>query len=284
MAEVVQRAVIDGVARVFEPPPRVTITLGPVPARGPIVTPVDWSAGDRAIAQYFWASTEKDAVAWEVPEADVQRVINFGMKAQPVPHGTPFGHGHLTIHIDRVPLAIVGQLIRHRVQHQSEGGVPLWAFDWAPNISQKSYRYVRAGGTTPREANLEDLVYLPLVEELRGQQGRPGSYRYEPIHPDVGWGMVARIVEQAEAAWDLYLELTEGGMAPEQARFWLPQATYTRLYATASYRNWLTWLVQRADPTAQLEVRQIAEQVEPIVAQCIPLTHGLWLSHGRRPL
>lgn len=256
--------------------------LPPAPSRGPIVTPIDWSAGDRAIAQYFWASTEKDATAWEAPEQDIQRVINFGMKAQPVVHGTPFGHGHLTIHVDRVPLAIVGQLIRHRVQHQSEEGEPLWAFDWMPNISQKSYRYVRAGGTSPREANLGDLVYLPEPGELRGQQGRPGSYRYEPLtRDDTDW-MTQAIREQAERAWALYLELVEGGMAPEQARFWLPQAVYTRLYATASYRNWLSWLLMRGDPTAQAEVRQIAEQVEPIIEQCIPMTYRLWMSHGRR--
>ena len=54
--------------------------------------------------------------------------------------------------------------------------------------------------------------------------------------------------------------------------------------ATASYRNWLTWLVQRNDSHAQAEIVQVATQVEEIVAQCIPITYDLWLSHGRRPL
>src|SRR4051794_37386462 len=134
------------------------------------------------------------------------------------------------------------------MQHLSEEGEPAWAFDWAPNISQKSYRYVRAGGQSPHEANLDELVYLPTEGELRGQQGRPGQYRYEPLQGK-GW-LVDRIHEEAQRAWELYLELTEHGVAPEQARFWLPQATLTRLYATASYRNWLSWLVQRTDPTA----------------------------------
>src|SRR3954449_11817478 len=117
---------------------------------------------------------------------------------------------------------------------------------------------------------------------LRGRQGRPGDYEYvPPLEADTGH-LAARIREEADRAWALYLELTEQGVAPEQARFWLPQGTLTRLYATDSYRNWLSWLVQRNDPHAQLETRLIAEQVEAIVAQCIPITYGLWESHGRR--
>jgi thymidylate synthase (FAD) len=270
--------------RVFSPPPRPVITLPPTPTRGPVVTPIDWSAGDRAIAQAFWASTEKDGDAWTCSEEAVTRVINFGMKARPVVHGTPFGHGHLTIHVDRLPLAIAGQLIRHRVQHQSEDGSPLDSLDWLPNISQKSYRYVVAGGMSPDDAAIEDVMWIPEAGELRTQEGSPGAYSYEPLRPLVASGMVAAITEQAEAAWELYLSLITGGLAPEQARLILPQSTFTRMYITASYRNWLSWLVQRNDSHAQGEVVQVAEQVEEIISQCIPITYALWLSHGRRSL
>jgi len=284
MSQSTQRIDLREDLRVFSPLPRPTITLPPAPARGPVVTPIDWSAGDRFIAQTFWASTEKDGDAWTCSEESVTRVINFGMGAKPVVHGTPFGHGHLTVHVDRLPLAIAGQMIRHRVQHQSEDGLPLWAMDWLPNISQKSYRYVTAGGKRPREANLEDLIHLPEAGELRTQEGSPGAYSYEPLtRNDTDW-MIAAIRTQAAVSLDLYLNLVDGGLAPEQARFVLPQSTLTRLYATASYRNWLSWLVQRNDRHAQAEVVQVAEQVEEIIRQCIPITYDLWLSHGRRSL
>ena len=274
----------SGPAREFAPLPRPTITLPAAPSRGPVVTPIDWSAGDRFIAQTFWASTEKDGDAWTCSDEAVTRVINFGMGAKPVVHGTPFGHGHLTVHVDRLPLAIAGQMIRHRVQQISEDGEPMWAFDWIPNISQKSYRYVTAGGAHPREANLDDLMYLPEAHELRTQEGRAGAYSYAPVETERAAWMVGVIQGQARIAWEAYLALVENGLAPEQARFVLPQSTLTRLYATASYRNWLTWLVQRNDSHAQAEVVQVAEQVEAIMAQCIPITYDLWLSHGRRPL
>jgi thymidylate synthase (FAD) len=243
------------------------------------VTPVDWSAGDRAIAQYFWASTDKDQTAWSCSENTVLRVLNFGMGAQPVVHGTPFGHGHLTVHVDRVPLYVVGQLIRHRVQHQSGAGL-----DWLPNVSQKSYRYVTAGGPRPEEVDLSELMAIPEPGELRYQEGRPGEYRYVPIEEDLAVTLAADIRRAAEDAWGTYLGLVARGVAPEQARMVLPQSTLTRLYITASYRNWLTWLVQRDDPHTQAETRQVAAQVDAIISQCIPLTYQLWLSHGRRPL
>lgn len=280
--EVTHGPVGPGEVRTFSPRPRPTITLPPAPRRGPIVTPVDWSAGDRLMAQCFWASTDKDASAWTCDEREVARVINFGMKAEPVPHGTPFGHGHLTVHVDRLPLPIAGQMIRHRVQQFSGQQSAISDQDWAPNISQKSYRYVVASGD-----DLDSVMWIPEPEELRTQEGRPGAYEYHPLaETDAGIaeGMATAIRHLSETVWGAYQTLIAGGLAPEQARMFLPQGTYTRLYATASYRNWLTWLVQRNDRHAQAEIRQVAAQVEAIVEQCIPITYGLWLSHGRRPM
>jgi len=270
--------------RVFSPRPRPTIALPEAPSRGPVVTPIDWSAGDRLTAQCFWASTDRDVTAWSCSEAEVQRVINFGLKAQPVPHGTPFGHGHLTIHVDRCPLPIAGQLIRHRVQHISDDGSLIGDLDWGPNVSQKSYRYVTAGGSDPELMRPSEIMWLPEASELRTQKGRPGAYTYEPMEQVQAEHVLAGIRHGLQDAWDLYLDLIDRGLAPEQARMLLPQGTLTRLYITASYRNWLTWLVQRNDSHAQKEIRAVADQVEAIIEQCIPITYGLWLSHGRRPL
>lgn len=254
--------------RRFEPPPRADVYLENAPESGPLVTPVDWCAGDRAVAQYFWTSTDKDETAWTCSEDEVRRVIAFGMKATPVPHGTPFGHGHLTVHVDRLPLAIAMQMLRHRVQSLS-GEV-----DWAPNISQKSLRYV----------TLQSDVRAHVIPETdwRRQVGRPGRYTYDPIPPGVGARLTARLQTLYDVCLATYDAFLEDGVSPEQARFALPTGALTRLYATASLRNWLNWLVQRNDKHAQEEVQVIARQVEPIVAQVAPITYALWIENGRR--
>lgn len=259
--------------RRFEPPTRATIVLPPAPSRGPIVRPEDWSAGDRQVAKYFWTSTDKDSDAWTCPDSDVARVINFGMKAKPVPHGTPYGHGHLTIHVDRVPMIIVMQLLRARVQNPSGDTV-----DWMPNVSQKSGRYTafEMGG------GIEEAFHLFYHADLRTQVGRPGAYTYEPMTYPVTADIIRDFDELYTLALKIYLRNLERGLSNEQARFGLPQSTLTRLYLTASFRNWFNWLVQRDDDHAQKETRDIAVQTDAIMRQVAPVTYGLWESNGRR--
>lgn len=266
--------------RVFEPPPRATLVMPPSPSHGPLVSPVDWCAGDRAIAQYFWTSTGKDEDAWTCSEADVRRVISFGMKAQPVPHGTPYGHGELTVLVDRIPMPIMVQMLRHRVQQIIEGmdGTEVAAeIDWAPNISQKSYRYVSATGKS-----IEQVFQVPTLDEMVRQVGRPGRYTYEPLSLEDAQRCMDIFMSLYEHSWRAYSQVNKIGLANERARFLLAQGALTRLYATASYRNWFNWLVQRHDAHAQWEMQQVATQVEPLMAQLAPLTYELWVESGRR--
>ncbi len=284
--------------RTFEPIPRRALVLPPAPAHGPVVTPADWADGDRSMARYFWTSTGKDEQAFTCSEDEIRRIINFGMKARPVVHGTPFGHGELTIHVDRVPMPIGEQMTRARVMRHSEDGSPIVDLDWKPNISKKSYRYVTLGGGVrmiQREpyshADMEhchelvpDLFYVPEPEHVHGQVGRPGEYEMVPLDAKVAVEareMLRQVYAEGLAA---YTELVAMGMSPEQARFALPQGAYTRLYATESYRNWFNFCLARNDRHAQQEIRWIGEQVEAILAQAAPLTYELWLSHGRRML
>lgn len=266
-------------SRIIMPPPRAVLTLDDAPEHGPVVTPVDWSAGDRAIAQYFWTSTDKDSDAWICPESEVRRVILFGMKADPVPHGTPFGHGQMTLLVERIDLATAEQLLRHRIQIQTPDGDSMGWLELSANISKKSLRYTRPGKAG---ALVAELFYVPRVENVRGQVGRPGHYTYEPLDPVIAQRGIDELTRHFEAGARLYDRLRDDGWAAEQARYALSTGLLTRMYMTTSYRNWFNWLVQRNDAHAQGEVQMVARQVEPIIAQCAPLTYQLWQEHGRR--
>lgn len=279
--------------RVFQPIPRKTIVMPPVPTHGPVVTPADWADGDRSMARYFWTSTGKDEHAFEVDESEIRRIIRFGMKARPVVHGTPFGHGEMTIHVDRVPMPIAVQMIRHRVLKVSDGDGPAVALDWLPNISAKSYRYVKLTGGTRMVENgrqpshserARELFYVPRPEDLYGEEGRPGSYTRVPLPDDVREGEVERFERVYAMCLREYEEALESGVAAESARFLLPQGAYTRLYATESYRNWFNFCLARNDIHAQQEVRWIGQQVEGILAQAAPIAYETWVEYGRRML
>lgn len=288
--------------RVFDPIPRQSIVLPPAPAYGPLVIPADWADGDRSMARYFWTSTEKDEQAFTCDELEIRRIINYGMKAQPIPHGTPYGHGELTIHVSRLPIPIGEQMIRARVMKHSkeeDGGEPshlIYDIDWKPNVSKKSFRYVKlAGGTlmVMRDGmttadRARELFYVPRAEDIMGEDGRPGHYVRLPLPERRREEEVERFERVYAYCLREYEEaIAEGedgtpGVAGETARFLLPQGAYTTMYATESYRNWFNFCLARNDPHAQQEIRWIGAQVETILAQCAPITYELWLSHGRR--
>lgn len=268
--------------RTFTPPPRSTIVLPDAHEHGPLVTPIDWSAGDRAVAQYFWTSTDRDTDAWTCDEKEIARVISYGMKAQPVPHGTPSGHGVLTVHVERVTIPTAEQLLRHRVQVQSPDGNSTFWVELAANISKKSFRGSAANQSGTDRAQTGIAFYIPDPEQVRRQSDRPWQYQYEPLDRAEAEAGIAELTDLAAHSALVYGSLLERGWAFEQARFALLMALETRLYITTSYRNWFNWLVQRNDAHTQGETREAAIQVESILAQCCPITYRLWIANGRR--
>ena len=220
------------------------------------VTLFDHNGSDRHVAAYFWTSTDKDEDAFECPESEVERVIRFGMKAEPVPHATPFGHSRMTVHADGLPMPIAEQWLRHRVQ----------------NFSKKSYRYVEA----------EPAFYEVPPEDMRCQVGRPGRYTFEPL-PRENAGRCSMILARAYAqSWQAYQELRAEGLCNEQSRFALAMGLQTRMYASADLRGWLNFCAQRNDSHAQLEIVRCSEQVEAILDGLYPITMRLWREYGRR--
>jgi thymidylate synthase (FAD) len=69
---------------------------------------------------------------------------------------------------------------------------------------------------------------------------------------------------------DMYNVLLKKGVAPEQARFVLPQGTYTEWYWTGSLAAYARVCKQRLDPHAQWEVQQYAKAMGDIIAPLYP--------------
>lgn len=216
----------------------------------------DHSGSDRHIAAYFWASTDKVQQAWTCPIADVERVIRFGMKAQPVAHGSPFGHSVATFWCTDIPLFVVAQWERHRTQ----------------NYSEESFRYVVSEGD----------YYVPEPVDVRGQKGRPGRYLMTGLKKGQVTEGIAIVRRNGMNSVLDYNALLALGWAPELARTVLPTGSYKRLFATASLRNWLGFLAQRTDDAAQLEIRHCANAVERQLTDLYPVTMRLWNEAGRR--
>lgn len=61
-----------------------------------------------------------------------------------------------------------------------------------------------------------------------------------------------------EEARDAYDKLLEAGVAPEDARFVLPNAAATEVVVTANFREWRHILALRGHAAAQWEIRRLA--------------------------
>ena len=77
------------------------------------------------------------------------------------------------------------------------------------------------------------------------------------------------LVELAE--WS-YMEAIEDGIAPEQARMFLPQSMETQLIETGSLAYYARICKQRLDSHAQVEIQELAQQVADSVAPLFPVS------------
>lgn len=69
----------------------------------------------------------------------------------------------------------------------------------------------------------------------------------------------------------IYREALRRKIAKECARKVLPEGlTETTLYMNGYLRSWIHYLAQRLDPSTQLEHRQVAQAIEPVLRKNIP--------------
>jgi thymidylate synthase (FAD) len=76
----------------------------------------------------------------------------------------------------------------------------------------------------------------------------------------------------ASESLKVYNRLIESGVAPEQARFVLPQGTYTEWWWTGSLAAYARVCKQRSDPHAQWEIREYASAIKEMIAPLFPVS------------
>ena len=186
----------------------------------------------------------------EMDESD-EGLIRFLMRDR---HGTPFEHNSFRFHI-RAPIFVAREWFRHRVG----------------SFNEFSMRYARA----------TDDFYIPEPEDVRTQVGKPGSYSFDPVSPEVAETTREELASVYETAYGAYERLVELGVARELARCALPVGAYTEFYWTVNARALMNFISLRAAETAQREIRRYAEACEQLFAQKMPVTYAAFVDAGR---
>jgi len=158
-------------------------------------------------------------------------------------HWTPFSHPQISFRI-KAPIFVARQWFKHMV------GI---------TRNETSRRYV---DDAPE-------FFLPEVVRARPdgsiKQGSGGT------HPE-GATWLEVMAEATGTLLATYQLMIADGVAPEQARMILPQNMMTEWIETASLAAVCRACALRLDPHAQLETREIAEQMAEIVAPLFPVS------------
>jgi len=95
----------------------------------------------------------------------------------------------------------------------------------------------------------------------------------------------ARMAESFDAAYKVYQELLESGVAREHARLVLPLSLYTQFYWTINARSLQNFLSLRMEEHAQLEIRQYADAIAVVFQKQMPWTYAAFVKyvvHGEK--
>ena len=156
-------------------------------------------------------------------------------------HWTPFAHAFVTLRF-KAPIAIHAQCVKHQI-------------GFAMNTVSRRY--------------VSDKPELFIPEFRLAPEGSVKQGSGE-VHPDNAHWQV-NYEDLMNKAVDLYLMMIDGDVAPEQARFVLPQGVMTEWVWSGSLQAWARFYTQRIDPHAQQEIQFLAQEVDKIVGALYPV-------------
>ena len=200
----------------------------------------DWGVDEAAKKRLTDSGSRFDENELRVLSQKDAKLISYLAKHK---HWTPFAHPQITLHI-KAPISIRTQLFKHK-----QGFVE----------NEVSRRYVKD----------EPDYYIPEWRSAPTNGAKQGS---EDFIDDLAIEDYDRAYNRsAMDAIDTYNLLLKEGVAPEQARFVLPQGTYTEWWWTGSLAAYARVYALRADAHAQWEVREYAKAISDLIKPLFPV-------------
>lgn len=163
----------------------------------------------------------------------------------------------------KLPIFLARQFVRHRTAC----------------INEVSGRYVEL------PCEFYTPVYLAAKSSSGAKQGRDMRSAYNTIRhngeSDANMALYD-YKEQCKAAFELYQQFINDGVAPEQARMVLPLSTYTHWVWKQDLHNMLHMLRLRLDSHAQHEAQQYAQAVLQLLRGAVPEIMDIWMETRKK--
>lgn len=215
---------------------------------------IDYMGDDAAIVQAARVSYGKGTKK----VSEDKGLINYLMRHW---HSTPFEMCEIKFHV-KLPMFVARQWIRHRTA----------------NVNEYSARY----------SILDKEFYIPRIEDLNPQSKKNHQGRSNEVLSAEEAARVLDILktdaEQCYAHYEELMASDEGqpdkkGIARELARMNLTMNYYTQWYWKIDLHNLMHFLMLRADPHAQYEIRAYAEVMLEMVKAWVPFAYEAFEEH-----
>jgi thymidylate synthase (FAD) len=200
----------------------------------------DGTARPLSAADYIGSAAGKICYArlpnWRNPATNT--VEKYVKNILDLEHYSVLAHASITLYIEGVSRALTHELVRHRFL----------------GFSQASQRYQDSGSL--------DWVCPPLALDdefaqwLLGRQFDAALTAYDDLYD--------QFAEANEGKFDKHMLRKR---SREAARAVLPNMTETQIVVSGNYRAWRDFLLQRLDPTADLEIMRLGDIVLGIMRQ-----------------
>lgn len=211
---------------------------------------VDTLGSDLSVVNAARVSYDKEASEFGDKDA---RLLEFLIREG---HTSPFRHAALTFEV-YAPLFVARQWWKYAVASTHVDDQNGW--------NESSRRYITES----------EEFYIPTVWRSKPENSKQGSGA--PIDSSLASDyteVLTSVIGQCER-W--YHSALESGIAPEQARLFLPAyGMYVRWRWTVSLQGVLTFLEQRLAHDAQFEITEYAQAVRWLAATHFPEVFKVW--------
>lgn len=227
---------------------------------------IDHMGSDLSVVNAARVSYDKESQEFDSKD---ERLLNFLVREN---HTAPFRHAIVSFEC-YAPLLTKNQWFKHLIGgiHADDAEFPGLDpfFAW----NESSRRYV----TENEEFYVPDITQwrsAPANKKQGSGEALP-AYVDDPPFNQAGDYWTTRLMENYAKGLEAYREAMEAGVAPEQARLFIPAyGLYVRWRWTTSLQGVMHFLKLRDEGHAQKEIRDYAIAVKQLTAQHFPVSIG----------
>lgn len=182
---------------------------------------------------------------WHLPDKDV-KLIKYLAKHN---HISPFGHCFASFHV-KAPIFVARQLVKHKFLRWNE-------------ISR---RYV----DDEPEFYVPDVWRGRSADKKQGSSDKPVFSEATLVQTDYDSWEGPSYRELNDITLEVYKDLLNDGVAPEQARMVLPQSAMTEWFWSGSLDAFASMCNLRLKDDTQYETRLVAQQIDKEMLELFP--------------